>query len=114
MNTRTPNLIKGSLDLLVLKVLSIDSAHGYAIMSRIRERSGGEILVEEGSLYPALHRMERQGWIDAEWGLSELNRRAKFYRLTRRGKKELATREKDWRQMTSAIARVLQPVRAGA
>ena len=114
MATQPPNLIKGSLDLLVLRVLSHGNAHGYGIMARIRDRSEGAILVEEGSLYPALHRMERQGWIEAEWGLSEQNRRAKFYSITRRGRGELAARERDWRRMTEAIDRVLRPAAVGA
>ena len=107
-------LVKGTLDLLVLKVLADGPAHGYAITGRIRERSGQEILVEEGSLYPALHRMERKEWIAAEWGLSELNRRAKYYRMTRSGRRELAVSEARWKSMALAIARVLRPAASGA
>jgi len=100
-------LLRGTLDLLILKVLAIGPAHGYGIVRRISTRSEGVLLVEEGSLYPALHRLERRGWLESEWGTSEENRRAKFYRLSRSGRRELAERERDWAAMSSAIAGVL-------
>jgi transcriptional regulator len=106
-------LLRGTLDLLILKVLASGAAHGYTIARRIRERSEGALLVEEGSLYPALHRLERRGWLEADWGTSEGNRKARFYRLSRAGRRELATRERDWETMASAIARVLAPVPEG-
>ncbi len=112
MTKERSTIVKGTLDLLVLKVLADGPAHGYAITNRIRERSGEEILVEEGSLYPALHRMEKHGWLEAEWGLSELNRRAQYYRLSRAGRRELALREERWKSMAKAIARVLRPAPA--
>jgi transcriptional regulator len=102
-------LLRGTLDLLILKVLAAGQAHGYAIARRIRARSEGRLLVEEGSLYPALHRLERRGWLEAEWGTSEGNRRARFYRLSRTGRRELAERESEWEAMSSAIGRVLRP-----
>lgn len=102
-------LLRGTLDLLILKVLAKGQAHGYAITRRIQERSDGVLLVEEGSLYPALHRLEKRGWLEAEWGLSEGNRRAKFYRLSRSGRAELRTRERGWREVSGAIDRVLRP-----
>ena len=102
-------LLRGTLDLLILKVLASEAAHGYTIARRIHARSEGVILVEEGSLYPALHRLERRGWLEAEWGSSEGNRRAKFYRLSRSGRRELAARERDWTSMARAIGGVLAP-----
>jgi transcriptional regulator len=106
-------LLRGTLDLLILKVLAGGTAHGYTIARRIRERSAGVLLVEEGSLYPALHRLERRGWLTAEWGSSEGNRRAKFYSLSRAGRRELAARERDWSEMAGAIRRVLDPAPEG-
>jgi len=102
-------LLRGTLDLLILKVLARGPAHGYTIARRIRTRSEGVILVEEGSLYPALHRLEARGWLEAEWGASEENRRAKFYRLSRAGRRELTARERAWDSMSRAIAGVLAP-----
>lgn len=102
-------LLPGTLELLVLKVLSTGARHGYAIVREIQRRSSDALVVEEGSLYPALHRMERRGWIDAEWGASESNRRAKFYALTRRGRSELAQQTASWRRMSMAIDGVLAP-----
>ncbi len=106
-------LLRGTLDLLILKVLGSGPAHGYAITRRILVRSQGALLVEEGSLYPALHRLERRGVLEAEWGASEGNRRAKFYRLSRAGRRELAVRESEWEAMSSAIGRVLNPALGG-
>jgi len=106
-------ILRGTLDLLILKVLAAGQAHGYTVVRRIQERSQGALLLEEGTLYPALHRLERRGWVEAEWGSSEVNRRAKFYRLSRPGRRELAARERDWEAMSSAIARVLAPAGEG-
>lgn len=106
-------LLRGTLDLLILKVLSAGKAHGYTIVRRIQERSEGVLLVEEGSLYPALHRLERKKWLEAEWGLSEGNRRAKYYRLSRAGRAELTARERDWREVSGAIENVLRPAIEG-
>lgn len=109
MATDRLELLRGTLDLLILKVLAPDAAHGYTIARRILTRSDGALLVEEGSLYPALHRLERRGWLESEWGTSEENRRARFYRLSRSGRRELGEREREWEAMASAIGRVLNP-----
>lgn len=101
--------LQGSLDLLVLKILSRRSRlHGYAIMTAVQEISGDVLRVEEGSLYPALHRMEEAGWIRAEWITKDSGRRARVYELTAKGRKQLAAEEPRWRAVTSAISRVLR------
>lgn len=100
-------LLQGTLDMLVLKTLTMGPMHGYAIARRIQQVSDGVLLVEEGSLYPALHRMERKGWIDAAWGLSEANRKARFYKLTRLGRARLGEEQAAWDQVSTAIGRVL-------
>lgn len=106
-----PDSLQGSLDLLVLKILSRrPRLHGYALMSSIQEISGEVLRVEEGSLYPALHRMEEAGWIRAEWITKENGRRARIYELTAAGKKQLAAEEPRWRAVTSAVNRVLREV----
>ena len=103
--------LQGSLDLLVLKILSRKPRlHGYGIMSAISERSGEVLRAEEGSLYPALHRMEEAGWIRAEWITKETGRRARMYELTAAGKKQLAVEELRWQAVTSAVNRVLRTV----
>jgi len=102
-------LLPGTLELLVLKVLTSGAQHGYGIVREIQRRSAEALVVEEGSLYPALHRMEVRGWIAAEWGQSDNNRRAKFYALTKRGRTELTARTANWRRMTMAIEGVLAP-----
>jgi PadR family transcriptional regulator, regulatory protein PadR len=104
-----PDSLQGSLDLLVLKILSRrPRTHGYAIMSAIRDTSGEILNAEEGSLYPALHRMEEAGWIRAEWITKDTGRRARMYELTAVGKKQLATEESRWQAVSSAINRVLR------
>ena len=102
-------LLQGTLDLLILKTLSAGPLHGYAIVERIQQRSEDVLVVEEGSLYPALYRMESKGWITAEWGRSENNRRAKYYALTRAGRKQLEEEVALWRRLSRAITLVLQP-----
>lgn len=114
MNHKRIELPQGALELLVLRTLSRRSQHGYAIVKSIRERSDEALQVEEGSLYPALHRMERHGWIEAEWGVSDTGRRAKFYSLTSDGRSRLRTARKSWDRMTSAIGLVLGGKAAGA
>lgn len=101
-------LLQGTLDMLILKTLTRGPMHGYAIAQRIQLISKDVLTVEEGSLYPALHRMEERGWINAEWGLSENNRRAKYYSLTKKGLKQLDAEKIGWEKMTSAIAQILQ------
>ena len=104
-----PDSLQGSLDLLVLKILSRRARlHGYAIMSAIQGMSGEVLRVEEGSLYPALHRMEEAGWIRAEWITKDTGRRARLYELTAAGKKRLAVAESRWQAVTSAVNRVLR------
>ena len=106
-----PDSLQGSLDLLVLKLLSRrPGLHGYAIMAAIKETSGEILRAEEGSLYPALHRMEESGWIRAKWITKETGRRARMYELTALGKKQLATEESRWQAVTSAVNRVLRTV----
>ena len=101
-------LIQGTLDMLILKTLTRGASHGYAIAVSIQSVSEEVLRVEEGSLYPALHRLELDGWIDSEWGLSENNRRAKFYQLTAAGRKQLRKEADDWRRIARAIERVME------
>ncbi|PYR37649.1 MAG: PadR family transcriptional regulator [Acidobacteria bacterium] len=102
-----PELLHGTLDTLVLKTLAGGRRHGYAIARAIEEATGGIVEIEDGSLYPALYRLEHKGWVEAEWGTSELGRRAKFYRVTPRGRKQLAAQTADWARFAGAISRVL-------
>jgi len=103
-------LLQGTLDLLILRVLQLGPAHGHAIAKAIQRSSDEVLLVEEGSLYPALHRLLKRGWIDFEEGASANNRKAKFYRLTAKGRKQLLVETTKWEKLTRAIARVLRPV----
>ncbi|HYU22271.1 MAG TPA: PadR family transcriptional regulator [Candidatus Dormibacteraeota bacterium] len=102
------DLLQGTLALLVLKTLARGPLHGYGITLHIQMVSKDILRVEEGSLYPALHRMEQDGWVSAEWGISENNRRARYYRLSAKGRKQLAEEEKNWERLTQAVAHVLQ------
>jgi len=102
------DLLQGTLALLVLKTLARGPLHGYGITLHIQMVSKEILRVEEGSLYPAVHRMEQDGWVSAEWATSENNRRARYYRLTAKGRKQLAEEEKNWAQLTQAVAHVLQ------
>jgi PadR family transcriptional regulator PadR len=106
-NART-DLMQGTLELLILKTLSRDSMHGYGIAQRIHEAVDDLLKVEDGSLYPALYRMEERGWITSAWGVSENNRRAKFYKLTRAGRKRLDGERANWERVSQAVARILQ------
>jgi len=105
--TSSPELLHGTLDTLILKTLVAGRRHGYAVARAIEEATEEVIDIEEGSLYPALYRMERKGWLEAEWGVSELGRRAKFYRITPRGRKQLAAQTAEWARFSAAISRVL-------
>jgi transcriptional regulator len=107
MISSTPELLPGTLFLLVLRTLAAGPLHGYAIARRIKESSGDLLTVEEGSLYPALNRMLVKGWLTAEWGLSESNRKARFYTLTRLGRKQLEQEDAEFRRMVRAIELVL-------
>ena len=101
------DLLQGTLDLLILKAVSLGPLHGYGVLLRIQQISGQSLVIQQGSLYPALYRLEHQGAITSDWGESENNRRAKFYRLTAKGRKELAAVTSRWRQMTRAIGLIL-------
>jgi PadR family transcriptional regulator, regulatory protein PadR len=100
-------LLQGTLDMLVLRILSAGPMHGWGIAQRIQLLSKDVLQVEEGSIYPALYRMEHKGWIDAEWGQSENNRRAKYYQLTREGQKQLASESRDWARICAAIGSIM-------
>jgi len=102
------DVLQGTLDLLILKTLTRGPQHGYGIAVHIQEVSNDALRVEEGSLYPALHRIEQDGWIRSEWGTSENNRRAKFYEITAAGKRQLALEEKKWASLTAGVASVLK------
>ncbi len=107
MPAKTPNaLLHGALDALILKTLTRGPRHGYAIARFIEDTTGETLLVEEGSLYPALYRLERRGWVEAEWGISELGRRAKLYRLTVAGRRQLTTEMEAWRRFAAGVAKV--------
>ena len=101
------DLVQGTLDLLILKTLLTETRHGWAIAKRIQQMSGEVLQVQQGSLYPALHRLEDRGWVSSEWGVSENNRKAKFYRLTNKGRRELNAAAGRWRRMTRAIGLIL-------
>lgn len=102
------DLPQGTLDLLILKALSLGPQHGWAISERIHQVSRESLQIPQGSLYPALHRLERRGWIDAEWGASDNNRRAKYYELTRAGRRQLDMETRAWEQLTAAVSLVLR------
>ena len=103
-----PELMQGTLDVLILKTLSLEAMHGWAISQRIRQVSGEEFAVNQGSLYPALHRLERKGWIKGEAALAENNRAVKAYRLTKQGREQLDAERRDWDRFIAAMARVLE------
>ena len=102
------DLLQGTLDLLILRTLQNGALHGWAISERIQQISRDTLQVNQGSLYPALHRLEHQGWIKAEWGVSELGRRARFYKLTASGRKQLELETENWARLAAAIGRVLE------
>jgi PadR family transcriptional regulator len=103
------SLMQGTLELLILKTLSRESMHGYGIACRIHEAVDDVLKIEDGSLYPALYRMEERKWITSHWGLSENNRRAKFYKLTKTGRKQLDNQSANWMRISQAMSRVLRP-----
>ena len=106
--SRKTDLLQGTLDLLILRTLAAGgSMHGWAISQRIQQVTSDVLQIAQGSLYPALHRLEEEGWIEAEWGSSEANRQAKFYELTKAGRKQLAAEEENWQRIAGAVARVL-------
>lgn len=108
------NLLKGTLDMLVLKSLEAGAAHGYAVASWIRDTSDDALQIEDGALYTALHRMEKRGWLASEWGLSDNNRRARYYALTREGRRQLSADQKTWGAYATAVSKVLSAELGGA
>ena len=105
---KIPDILPGTLGLLILRTLQTDTMHGWAISERIQEISQDVLQINQGSLYPALHRLEHQGWIEAEWRTSELGRRAKYYRLTPSGRRQLTVEAVEWERMAAAIGRVMK------
>jgi transcriptional regulator len=103
-----PDILPGTLDLLILRTLQTEALHGWAISERIQQISQDVLQINQGSLYPALHRLEHQGWVEAEWAVSELGRRAKYYRLTASGRRQLAVEAEEWDRMSAAIGRVMK------
>ncbi len=106
--TAAPDLLPGTLDMLILRTLQTEPMHGWAISERIQQISQDVLQVNQGSLYPALHRLEHQDWIEAEWKVSELGRRAKYYRLTASGRRQLALEAEEWARLATAIGRVMK------
>jgi transcriptional regulator len=107
MPSQSIDLPQGTLDLLILRTLSLEPLHGWAVSERIQQISSDVLRVQQGSLYPALHRLERRGWIKARWGTSENNRRAKFYELTKTGRQQLEIQRDAWQKLTAAMSHVL-------
>jgi PadR family transcriptional regulator len=108
--SKPTDLVQGTLDLLILRTLAPGPLHGWAVSNRIRLASKDVLLVQQGSLYPALHRLEQQGWIKAAWGESENRRRARYYTLTRAGRRKLQAEEASWRRLSSAITHILDTI----
>ena len=108
--SKPTDLVQGTLDLLVLKIVALEPAHGWAIAQRIRQMSGDVLQVGSGALYPALHKLEQNGWITAEWAVSENNRRAKYYALTKAGRKALERESTDWERLAAAISAIVRAV----
>jgi PadR family transcriptional regulator, regulatory protein PadR len=106
--TTKSDLLQGTLDMLILKTVALEAMHGWGISQRIQQISDGVLNVNQGSLYPALYRLEQQGWIESEWGNSENNRQAKYYSLTRTGRKRLQTESDNWNRLSNAINQILQ------
>ena len=104
----TPDLLPGTVDLLILRTLQAGRLHGWAISERIQQISEDVLQINQGSLYPALHRLEHQGWIEADWAVSELGRRAKYYQLTASGRRQLTVEAREWERMSAAIGRVMK------
>ena len=107
--TKPADLVQGTLDLLILRVVALEPLHGWAIAQRIRQMSDEQLRVGQSALYPALHKLEQQGWIDAEWALSENNRRAKYYKLTAAGRRALKAETAQWERLSTAISLVVKP-----
>lgn len=110
MPTQRIDMPQGTLDLLILRTLALGSQHGWAISERVQQMSSDVLQIQQGSLYPALHRLERRGWIKARWGTSDNNRRAKYYELTKSGQKQLEVEKDAWEKLTAAVSQVLRAV----
>ena len=110
MSKQKSDLLQGTLDMLILKTLALEPMHGWGISQRIQQVSNGVLNINQGSLYPALYRLEHQGWITSEWGNSENNRQAKFYELTRAGRKQLTEETENWERLATAVAQILETV----
>ena len=108
--SKPTDLVQGTLDLLILKILALESMHGWAIAQRIRQMSGEVLQVGQSALYPALHKLERNGWVKAEWKLSETNRRARYYALTRAGRKAVAEEAANWERLSQAVTAIVRAV----
>jgi PadR family transcriptional regulator PadR len=108
MPTEKSDLLQGTLDMLILKIVALGPVHGYGISQRIRQISKDVLQVQQGSLYPALHRLEKRGWLAAEWGESENGRQAKFYRLSLKGRKQLHSEESNWERLAQAVTQIMQ------
>ena len=111
MPSEKSDLLQGTLDMLILKVVALGPIHGYGVSQRIRQISKEVLQVQQGSLYPALHRLEKRGWIEAEWGESEHGRQARFYKLSARGRKQLTAEEVNWRRLAEAVGLILETAR---
>jgi len=112
-DTQRLELLQGTLDMLILRILQWGPQHGHGIGQAIRTQSDGLLRIETGSLYPALHRLEKRGWLESEWDVSEANQRAKYYKLTPAGKAQLSREQDRWSQLVDAIGRIMNPARAG-
>ena len=110
-SNRKTDLLQGTLDMLILKIVALGPVHGYGVSQRIQQISKDVLQVQQGSLYPALHRLEKRGWLAAEWGESENGREAKFYKLSVQGRKQLAAEEATWNRLSEAVALILQTAR---
>jgi PadR family transcriptional regulator PadR len=108
MPTEKSDLLQGTLDMLILKIVALGPVHGYGISLRIRQISKEVLQVQQGSLYPALHRLEKRGWLEAEWGESDKGRQAKFYKLSVKGSKQLESEESNWNRLAGAVANIMQ------
>jgi len=108
--SKPSDLVQGTLDLLILRILALEPAHGWAIAHRIRQMSGDVLKVGQGALYPALHKLEQNGWIAAEWAVSENNRRAKYYKLTKDGRKAMQRESSEWERLAAAITSIVRAV----
>jgi transcriptional regulator len=108
--SKPTDLVQGTLDLLILRMLALEAMHGWAIAQRIRQMSSDQLRVGQSALYPALHKLEQQGWIAAEWAISENNRRAKYYKLTADGRKALKAETAQWERLSAAISMIVKPI----